>query len=133
MIRRPPRSTLFPYTTLFRSSSAPRRVRSKGSACQWRRRRTSFCSNSTRVDHRTRGTWSNCWWAPGRAALVAEVVEGELHPDGYNLGVNVSQAAGQTVGHVHIHLIPRYAGDVDDPRGGIRWIIPAKARYWELA
>ena len=98
-----------------------------------RRRRTSFCSNSTRVDHRTRGTWSNCWWAPGRAALVAEVVEGELHPDGYNLGVNVSQAAGQTVGHVHIHLIPRYAGDVDDPRGGIRWIIPAKARYWELA
>ena len=60
-------------------------------------------------------------------------VEGELHPDGYNLGVNVGQAAGQTVGHVHIHLIPRYAGDVDDPRGGIRWIIPAKARYWEQA
>ena len=57
-------------------------------------------------------------------------VEGELHPDGYNLGVNVGQAAGQTVGHVHIHLIPRYAGDVDDPRGGIRWIIPARARYW---
>jgi diadenosine tetraphosphate (Ap4A) HIT family hydrolase len=37
----------------------------------------------------------------------------------------------QTVGHVHIHLIPRYAGDVDDPRGGIRWILPSKARYWE--
>ena len=60
-------------------------------------------------------------------------IERELHPGGYNLGVNVSQAAGQTVGHVHIHLIPRYAGDVDDPRGGIRWIIPAKARYWEQA
>ena len=60
-------------------------------------------------------------------------VEGELHPDGYNLGVNVGQAAGQTVGHVHIHLIPRYAGDVEDPRGGIRWVIPAKARYWEQA
>ncbi len=37
----------------------------------------------------------------------------------------------QTVGHVHIHLIPRYAGDVDDPRGGTRWILPSKARYWE--
>jgi len=58
-------------------------------------------------------------------------LERELHPDGYNLGVNVSQAAGQTVDHVHIHLIPRYAGDADDPRGGIRWILPAKARYWE--
>jgi diadenosine tetraphosphate (Ap4A) HIT family hydrolase len=52
------------------------------------------------------------------------------HPEGYNVGVNVGEAAGQTVGHVHVHLIPRYGGDVDDPRGGIRWIIPAKARYW---
>ena len=60
-------------------------------------------------------------------------IERELHPDGYNVGVNVGQAAGQTVGHAHIHLIPRYAGDVEDPRGGIRWIIPAKARYWEQA
>ena len=58
-------------------------------------------------------------------------IERELHPDGYNLGVNVGEAAGQTVGHVHIHLIPRYAGDVDDPRSGIHWIIPTKARYWE--
>src|SRR2546425_261458 len=45
-------------------------------------------------------------------------LERELHPDGYNLGVNVSQAAGQTVDHVHIHLIPRYAGDADDPAAG---------------
>ena len=58
-------------------------------------------------------------------------IERELRPGGYNLGVNVSPAAGQTVGHVHIHLIPRYAGDVDDPRSGIHWIIPTKARYWE--
>jgi diadenosine tetraphosphate (Ap4A) HIT family hydrolase len=64
---------------------------------------------------------------------VRSRIERELHPDGYNLGVNVGQAAGQTVGHAHIHLIPRYAGDVDDPRGGIRWIIPAKAPYWEQA
>jgi diadenosine tetraphosphate (Ap4A) HIT family hydrolase len=54
-----------------------------------------------------------------------------LHqPDGFNIGVNVGAAAGQTVGHVHLHLIPRYAGDVPDPRGGVRWIIPAKAQYW---
>lgn len=53
------------------------------------------------------------------------------HPDGYNVGVNVGAAGGQTIGHVHVHLIPRYAGDVEDPRGGIRWIIPAKARYWD--
>jgi diadenosine tetraphosphate (Ap4A) HIT family hydrolase len=53
-----------------------------------------------------------------------------LHPEGYNVGVNVGQAAGQTVMHAHIHLIPRYHGDVPDPRGGIRLIIPQKARYW---
>jgi diadenosine tetraphosphate (Ap4A) HIT family hydrolase len=52
-------------------------------------------------------------------------------PDGFNVGVNVGEAAGQTVFHVHIHVIPRYAGDVPDPRGGVRHIIPGKARYWE--
>ena len=54
-----------------------------------------------------------------------------LHPDGYNVGVNVGQAAGQTVMHAHIHLIPRYHGDVPDPRGGVRFVIPEKAKYWE--
>ena len=54
----------------------------------------------------------------------------DLHPDGYNVGVNVGQAAGQTVMHAHIHLIPRHLGDMLDPRGGVRWVIPAKARYW---
>lgn len=63
--------------------------------------------------------------------VVHALVEQRHHPDGYNVGVNVGEAGGQTVGHVHVHLIPRYAGDVDDPRGGIRWMIPAKARYWE--
>jgi diadenosine tetraphosphate (Ap4A) HIT family hydrolase len=52
-------------------------------------------------------------------------------PHGYNMGMNVGEAAGQTVAHAHLHLIPRYRGDVPDPRGGIRWIIPARARYWE--
>ena len=52
-------------------------------------------------------------------------------PLGYNIGINDGPAAGQTVPHCHIHLIPRYAGDRDDPRGGIRWILPDKAKYWE--
>jgi diadenosine tetraphosphate (Ap4A) HIT family hydrolase len=61
---------------------------------------------------------------------VQAALQERHRPDGYNVGVNIGDAGGQTVGHVHVHLIPRYAGDVDDPRGGIRWIIPAKARYW---
>lgn len=59
-------------------------------------------------------------------ALIAD----EHRPDGYNIGINDGAAAGQTVPHLHIHLIPRYAGDMTDPRGGVRWIIPDKADYW---
>lgn len=51
-------------------------------------------------------------------------------PQSYNIGVNDGPAAGQTVPHLHIHLIPRYSGDQPDPRGGVRWIIPEKAKYW---
>jgi diadenosine tetraphosphate (Ap4A) HIT family hydrolase len=54
----------------------------------------------------------------------------DLHPDAFNIGLNDGPAAGQTVPHAHIHLIPRKTGDVPDPRGGVRWIIPAKAKYW---
>ena len=54
----------------------------------------------------------------------------QFKPDGYNIGINDGAAAGQTVPHLHIHLIPRYAGDVPDPRGGVRWIFPEKADYW---
>ena|SRR5450759_2638015 len=50
---------------------------------------------------------------------------------GFNIGLNDGSAAGQTVGHAHIHVIPRRVGDCQDPRGGIRWILPEKARYWE--
>lgn len=50
-------------------------------------------------------------------------------PDGYNVGFNCGEAAGQTVPHVHIHVIPRYTGDVPDPRGGVRYVIPDKANY----
>jgi len=66
-------------------------------------------------------------------ALVAPVrrwIEARHAPEGYNLGMNVGEVAGQTVAHAHLHVIPRYRGDVADPRGGIRWIIPARAPYW---
>jgi len=58
------------------------------------------------------------------------VLDTEFQPDGYNIGVNNGAAAGQTVAHLHIHLIPRYAGDREDPRGGIRWVLPERAKYW---
>lgn len=58
-------------------------------------------------------------------------LDSDLHPDGYNVGVNVGQTAGQTIMHAHIHVIPRYPGDVADPRGGIRFVIPHNAKYWE--
>lgn len=61
---------------------------------------------------------------------IKELVDAEFQPDGYNIGINDGEAAGQTVGHLHLHLIPRYQGDRADPRGGIRWIIPEKADYW---
>ena len=54
----------------------------------------------------------------------------EFSPDAFNIGINDGPAAGQTVPHVHIHLIPRYVGDQADPRGGVRWVIPKKANYW---
>jgi diadenosine tetraphosphate (Ap4A) HIT family hydrolase len=49
---------------------------------------------------------------------------------GFNLGVNVGASAGQTVKHAHLHVIPRREGDVEDPRGGVRWVMPSKADYW---
>ena len=58
------------------------------------------------------------------------VLDREFSPTAYNIGINDGIAAGQTVSHLHIHLIPRYEGDVNDPRGGVRWIIPDKAKYW---
>lgn len=50
-------------------------------------------------------------------------------PDGFNIGINEGEAAGQTVGHLHIHIIPRYKGDVECPRGGVRGVIPSKCNY----
>ncbi len=61
---------------------------------------------------------------------VRKGLEHEYRPDGYNVGINDGPAAGQTIFHLHLHLIPRRAGDRPDPRGGIRWIFPEKAQYW---
>jgi diadenosine tetraphosphate (Ap4A) HIT family hydrolase len=63
-------------------------------------------------------------------AFVRERLIDQLKPDGFNIGVNDGAVAGQTVMHAHVHVIPRHTGDVPDPRGGIRWIIPHKAPYW---
>lgn len=57
-------------------------------------------------------------------------IQAEFGPSGYNVGINDGAAAGQTIAHLHIHLIPRYPGDRPDPRGGVRWVIPEKADYW---
>jgi len=62
---------------------------------------------------------------------VREELESEFHPDGFNIGVNDGESAGQTVPHVHVHVIPRFKGDVPDPRGGIRWVVPENAPYWD--
>ena len=63
-------------------------------------------------------------------AIVRERLLAEHRPDGFNIGLNVGEAGGQTVGHAHVHVIPRFRGDVPDPRGGVRWVIPARAAYW---
>ena len=65
--------------------------------------------------------------------LVSEArrrIDEELRSDGFNIGVNDGEAAGQTVMHAHIHVIPRWTDDVTDPRGAIRWAISEKSWYW---
>lgn len=59
-------------------------------------------------------------------------IDSGLRPDGYNIGVNCGVAAGQSIGHAHIHLIPRYSGDHPNPRGGVRAVIPEKADWTKM-
>ena len=61
---------------------------------------------------------------------VRERLTRERSPAGFTIGVNDGEAAGQTVAHAHIHVIPRFKGDTPDPRGGIRWVLPKDAAYW---
>lgn len=58
-----------------------------------------------------------------------ELLDEEYLPDAYNVGINCGEEAGQTVMHMHVHLIPRYEGDTHDPRGGVRGVIPKKMKY----
>jgi diadenosine tetraphosphate (Ap4A) HIT family hydrolase len=71
--------------------------------------------------------WGAVWSMVG---VVRRELAKEEVPDGFNIGVNDGTAAGQTIAHAHVHVIPRRTGDVEDPRGGVRWVIPAKVRYW---
>lgn len=65
------------------------------------------------------------------AELVRMHLINQFYFNGFNIGINDGTSAGQTIDHAHIHIIPRKNGDVPDPRGGIRWIIPDKAKYWK--
>ncbi|MFW5967671.1 MAG: DEAD/DEAH box helicase family protein, partial [Persicimonas sp.] len=88
------------------------------------------------VPHRRVATWFDAT-EEERAAITAlidevkDILDERFAPDGYNIGINAGEAAGQTVMHLHVHLIPRYHGDMDDPRGGVRHVIPEKGNYLE--
>ena len=69
---------------------------------------------------------SACWFLVN---LVKAELQKTYNPDGFNVGININEDAGQTVPHAHIHIIPRYNGDVENPRGGVRGVIPEKMSY----
>ena len=63
------------------------------------------------------------------AKQVRQTIIARYHPDAFTLGINDGEAAGRTIHHMHLHVIPRYSGDVENPRGGVRHIIPGKGNY----
>jgi diadenosine tetraphosphate (Ap4A) HIT family hydrolase len=69
------------------------------------------------------------YWIEQTQKYLAETLNPK--PDAFNFGLNDGFAAGQTKQQFHFHIIPRYTGDVSDPRGGVRHVIPSKTRYWE--
>lgn len=78
------------------------------------------------------------WWGTTKEERIAifdlldeakKIIDQKYHPDGYNIGMNLGETAGQSVMHLHVHLIPRYRGDVPNPRGGVRGVIPEKQNY----
>lgn len=74
----------------------------------------------------TPGEQNACWDLVNK---IKAILDQKFCPDGYNVGINNLTAAGQTVAHVHIHIIPRYLGDVEKPEGGVRGVIPGKKDY----
>ena len=69
---------------------------------------------------------ADCFELLNRVKLI---VQKKYNPAGFNVGININEAAGQTVPHVHIHLIPSYEGDVEEPSGGVRGVMPANKNY----
>lgn len=81
------------------------------------------CSNYFELDDQEQRA---CWDLINKVKLI---LDDKYKPEGYNIGININEAAGQTVPHVHIHIIPRYVGDVENPLGGVRGVIPSKKEY----
>jgi superfamily II DNA or RNA helicase/diadenosine tetraphosphate (Ap4A) HIT family hydrolase len=86
------------------------------------------------IPYRHFDSWFDATEAEQQAFLrgidaIKEFIQSQYNPDGFNIGINVGAAAGQTVSHLHVHVMPRYIGDVVDPRGGVRHVIPRKANY----
>ena len=112
-----------------------RTVRASGLSCLWDTYPVSP-GHALLVPHRHIPRWFDAT-AEEQAELTSAIeqarvaIEKRFSPQGYNIGFNDQKAAGQSVPHLHIHVIPRYEGDVDFPRGGIRTIIPARAAYWK--
>lgn len=79
------------------------------------------------LDEAERGSVAECLHG------IMARLQAEFAPDGFNVGINDGPAAGQTVMHLHVHVIPRYDGDVADPRGGVRGVIPDRTAYWDAA
>lgn len=78
------------------------------------------------------------WWETSSEEKMAifelldeakKMIDEKYKPDGYNIGMNLGVSAGQSIMHLHVHLIPRYIGDVSNPRGGVRGVIPSKKNY----
>jgi diadenosine tetraphosphate (Ap4A) HIT family hydrolase len=95
------------------------------SSCSFQRR-DQLPVDGTRARSRSRHEYADCFRL---VRTLKQLVLARLAPDGFNVGANCGEAGGQSVWHAHIHVIPRYRGDVADPRGGVRHVIPLKASY----